>query len=170
MQWEWKHIRETHHYTSILNRKVWSRLIKLTADTFLTHFCLGKCNWGTMKSLEIKIDSFFELFQIDFIWSLLKLQTSDRRLQTSDRRLQTTTDESQTTTDESQTSHRRLQTSYRDYIRITDDFSWGTDYYRQHELQRRIFSRWRGLINSFAGLLIFVTIYIWNFTISKTID
>ena len=33
------------------------------ADTYLTHFCLDMSNWGTMKSLEIKIASFWELFQ-----------------------------------------------------------------------------------------------------------
>ena len=42
------------------------RYIKLTADTFSTHFCLDRCNWGTMKSLEIKIASFCELFQNRF--------------------------------------------------------------------------------------------------------
>ena len=31
-----------------------------------THFCLDKCNWGTMKSLEIKIASFCEHFQKRF--------------------------------------------------------------------------------------------------------
>ena len=38
----------------------------LTKDTFSTHFCLGTCNWGTMKSLEIKIALFCELFQNRF--------------------------------------------------------------------------------------------------------
>ena len=66
----------------ILNRNVWSRYIKLTADTFSTHFCLDRCNWGTMKSLEIKIASFCELLQNRFYfkdvrrklssWSILK--------------------------------------------------------------------------------------------------
>ena len=66
----------------ILNRNVWSRYIKLTADTFSTHFCLDKCYWGTIKSLEIKIALFCELFQKRFyfkdvrrkfsIWSVRK--------------------------------------------------------------------------------------------------
>ena len=66
----------------ILKRNVWSRYIKLTADTFSTHFCLDRCNWGTMKSLEIKIASFCELLQNRFYfkdvrrklssWSILK--------------------------------------------------------------------------------------------------
>ena len=33
------------------------------ADTFPTHFCLDKCNLETVKSLEIKIALFCELFQ-----------------------------------------------------------------------------------------------------------
>ena len=52
---------ETH--TEILNRNVCSRYIKLTADIFSTHFCLDKCNWGTVKLLEFKSASFYELFQ-----------------------------------------------------------------------------------------------------------
>ena len=36
------------------------------SDISLAHFCLDRCNWGTIKSLEIKIASFCELFQNRF--------------------------------------------------------------------------------------------------------
>ena len=49
-----------------LKQNIWLCRIKLTADTFSTQFCVTKCNGGTMKSLEIKIASFCELFQNRF--------------------------------------------------------------------------------------------------------
>ena len=60
----------------MLNRRVWSRYIKLTADTFSTYFCLERCNWGTMKSLGIKIASFCELFQNRFYFKDLRCELS----------------------------------------------------------------------------------------------
>ena len=60
----------------ILNRNVWSRYIKLTADTFSTHFCLDKCNWGTMKSFQTKIASFCELFQNRFYFKDVRRELS----------------------------------------------------------------------------------------------
>ena len=36
------------------------------ADTFLTHLDIDKCNWGTIKSLKIKIVLWCELFQNRF--------------------------------------------------------------------------------------------------------
>ena len=49
---------------------------------FSTHFCLDRCDWGTIRSLEIKIASFCEMFQNKFYfkaaqwelssWSVLK--------------------------------------------------------------------------------------------------
>ena len=59
-----------------LNRKVWSRYIKLTTDTFSTDFCLDRCNWGTMKSLEIKIASFCELFKNRFYFKDVRRELS----------------------------------------------------------------------------------------------
>ena len=53
-------------YLNLTHRKVWLCFIKLTADKFLTHLCLDKCKQGTMKSLEIRIASFCELFQNRF--------------------------------------------------------------------------------------------------------
>ena len=49
-----------------LKQNIWLCRIKLMADTFSTQFCVTKCNGGTMKSLEIKIASFCELFQNRF--------------------------------------------------------------------------------------------------------
>ena len=60
----------------MLNRKLWSCYIKLTADIFSTHFCLDRCNWGTMKSLEIKIASFCELLQNRFYFKDVQRELS----------------------------------------------------------------------------------------------
>ena len=44
------------------------------ADTFLAHFCLDRCNWGTRKSLEIAW--FCELFQNVFYFKDVPLELS----------------------------------------------------------------------------------------------
>ena len=49
-----------------LKQKSFIMFTKLMTDTFSTHFCLDRCNWGTMKSLEIKIIFSYELFQNRF--------------------------------------------------------------------------------------------------------
>ena len=73
-------IMETHqrnYYTlNLTHRKVWLCFIKLTADKFLTHLCLDKCKQGTMKSLEIRIASFCELFQNRFYFKDVKRELS----------------------------------------------------------------------------------------------
>ena len=102
-------------------------------------------------------------------------RSTDHRWQMSHKRV---TNNYKRVTDKSQTNHRQLQLqksqmSHRRVTKTTDESIWATDYYRQHELQSRIFSHWHGLINLFAGLLIFVTMYmvcIWNLRISKTIN
>ena len=73
-------IMETHQRNKSLylnlNRKLWLCHIKFMTDTFTTHFCLDKCNWGTMKSLEIKIALFCEWFQNRFYFKDLKRELS----------------------------------------------------------------------------------------------
>ena len=46
------------------------------ADAFSTHFCLDKCNCGTLKSLEIKVASFCELFQNRFCFKDVQRELS----------------------------------------------------------------------------------------------
>ena len=60
----------------VIKKKVWLCYIKLTADPFSTHFCLDRCNWETMKSLEIKSALFCELSQKTFCFKDVRCELS----------------------------------------------------------------------------------------------